>query len=361
MGHHKTESGVSLIGGALLGAAVMYLLDPQNGQRRREHIKSKAEETFDSASDRARDLAATLSHRAGDLSSHLADSARSASAGLAAGLSDQAEHAKASAQSGYEGARGGIDQVGRRVSGYGHDLLDWVRHLGQSAAEQGRGAGDAASGWAKAQSNAASSWLDSISDSAKSQSHGARHAAAKALDPDHVRGPGHAIGYSAAGVGTLVIGAAAMYFLDPERGADRRSSVSEQCNDVLQKTGDAFRHAGRTLAERWHGIASSSSDAIHSAAQRVRGTGGGISGEDLVSRVRAEVGQVLSRPTDVQLMADADGRVTIYGRVPASEVGQLISTVNGVRGVAQVINRVEVRDVTNEPAGNINEASSLNL
>ena len=38
MRHRKTENTFALLGGAVLGAAAMYLLDPEAGRRRRANL-----------------------------------------------------------------------------------------------------------------------------------------------------------------------------------------------------------------------------------------------------------------------------------------------------------------------------------
>jgi len=40
-------------------------------------------------------------------------------------------------------------------------------------------------------------------------------------------------------------------------------------------------------------------------------------------------------------MADSNGAVTVYGRVPTSEEDRLLSTIHAVPGVREIINRVE--------------------
>ena len=50
-------------------------------------------------------------------------------------------------------------------------------------------------------------------------------------------------------------------------------------------------------------------------------------------------------------MADGDGVVTLSGKVLASEVDALLSTVNKVPGVTQLINRVDVQDTVEAVTG----------
>lgn len=334
MRNSATETGLSLLGGALLGAAVMYILDPEVGDKRRRQIRDKAGDALEGTGDvlgdvweRARDLGSDLVDRAGDLSSHLADRTRgaagaasdaasSAASGAASAwssLSDKAGDARDSAADQLHGLRG-------KLASIGYELIDRARHFGRHAADR---AGDAA---------------DSARQSLRETTHPYRHALARAIDPEHEpHTAGHVVGYTSTALGTLAAGAAAMYFLDPQRGRARRHYLIDQAQHILRETGTVCRRTGQDLINRLQGTA-------YEASSRFRAVNP-ASGEQLVQRVRSELGHVISNPMQVQLMADANGAVTLYGRVPASEVDRLLSTVNNVRGVTQIVNRLDVQDL----------------
>src|SRR4051812_40720401 len=78
----KTETGLSVLGGALLGAAAMYVLDPDAGRRRRQRLVDvtggalhTTGDALSHAWDRARDAGASLGDRASDVSSRVFDRA----------------------------------------------------------------------------------------------------------------------------------------------------------------------------------------------------------------------------------------------------------------------------------------------
>ncbi len=305
--YRKTENTASLLGGALLGAAAMYLLDPQSGRRRREHLGevagSAAHDTaerlapvWDKVSTGARSLAAGVAERAGDVASRASDLG-----------SDVASHASEAPAS-----------VRGRLSNLGHELIDRARHLGRSASSHAEDVSDDASGWLSRR----------------------RRAAAEMIDPESHRS--HATGYAAAGVGTLLVGAGLMYLLDPQRGRQRRALLSDKATRFVNETGTAFRRSGRYLAGRAQGV-------LHQGAGMMRGSQP-VSAEQLLQRVRSQLGHAVSRPGEIQVMTDADGIVTLSGNVMASEMDVLLSTVNGVSGVNQVVNRCEVQS-TPEPSG----------
>src|SRR4051812_4580900 len=130
----KTEAGLSLLGGALLGAAVMYILDPESGRRRRSQIGDLAHDAVDTAGgalgsawDRTRDLSA----RAGA-------AAAAKAAGLGDTLADRADDARSAGSHALHGARS-------RLGGLAGSLLDRARHLGRDAADRAR---DTTDDWA---------------------------------------------------------------------------------------------------------------------------------------------------------------------------------------------------------------------
>src|SRR5690348_1167021 len=103
MRYRKTENTLSLLGGALLGAAAMYVLDPEMGRKRRAYIKDQAGDYLESAQealhggwesarDRARGVAQTVAEKAREYSQDLSDLAQDYSERL----SDQARGAASS-------------------------------------------------------------------------------------------------------------------------------------------------------------------------------------------------------------------------------------------------------------------------
>ena len=93
MPHRTTENTMALLGGALLGAAAMYLLDPQAGRSRRESLSETAGDAFRAAGETVAPAFATLGDRARDISQRLADRAQSIGSGLSDRASDATDRA----------------------------------------------------------------------------------------------------------------------------------------------------------------------------------------------------------------------------------------------------------------------------
>jgi hypothetical protein len=69
----------------------------------------------------------------------------------------------------------------------------------------------------------------------------------------------------------------------------------------------------------------------------------------LAERVRSKLGTVVKHPRSIDVTAE-NGRVTLSGPILAHEVNRLIDTVQGVRGVVDVENRLDMhREPDNVP------------
>lgn len=131
----------------------------------------------------------------------------------------------------------------------------------------------------------------------------------------------------------LGLGAALMYFLDPDRGARRRALVRD-------RTTSALRQGGREA----QGIAE---DARNRAVGKAAEIGGRLRDEQvtddqLVARVRAQLGHHIERARAIDVVAEG-GRVVLRGEVAADEVEDVLSTVRGIRGVDEVDNQLGIR------------------
>jgi uncharacterized membrane protein len=147
--------------------------------------------------------------------------------------------------------------------------------------------------------------------------------------------PGGAAPGPLALLGAAGLGAAAMYFLDPDRGARRRSLARDRVVHAGHVAGDAWGTASRDIGNRARGLAS----VARSRAQEQDVP----ADEVLAERVRAELGRVVSHPSAIVVTAQ-QGRVTLAGPVLAREVRSLLRRVQRVRGVTDVDSRLEAHE-----------------
>lgn len=135
-----------------------------------------------------------------------------------------------------------------------------------------------------------------------------------------------------AGIG---IGAALMYFLDPARGARRRHLV-----------GDKALRAGRVAQREAADLADDARNRARGLVSETRGRlqDETLTDDQLVARVRAELGHHVEHARAIEVVADADsGTVTLRGPVLAQELPKIVATVGAVRGVSRVENQLDVQ------------------
>lgn len=126
---------------------------------------------------------------------------------------------------------------------------------------------------------------------------------------------------------TAVLGAAAMYLLDPDRGRRRRAIARDKARSFACRAGDLMDAARRDASHRLH--------ALQARTRRLHLPDDVPSDAVLVERVRARLGRVVSHPHAVRVAAH-DGRVRLIGPILAREHLPLIGAVRMVRGVRGV-------------------------
>ena len=313
MRHRKTENTFALLGGAVLGAAAMYLLDPEAGRRRREYLAEAAGETLRSTGDTVGPVLGSFAARAGDIGSRLSERAQDIGSRLAERAGEARASARDTGSSAYESSRDAL-------SGWGESLGDWGRRFGRRSSEYGS---SAAAGLGER---------------------------ARRLNPWHEDEESHATAYTVAGISAAALGAGLIYLLDPNSGRSRRAAAADKVTRIVNDTGRAFRNTGKMVQD----LMNRGRGTVHETRSRLARGSGPSTPEQLLQRVRSEMGHAVSHAGAIQVMADADGTVTLGGRVLASEVDALLTTINKVPGVNQVINRLDVQDtveaVTNQTA-----------
>lgn len=132
----------------------------------------------------------------------------------------------------------------------------------------------------------------------------------------------------------VVIGAGAMYLLDPEQGARRRSLLRDQGIHAGHKVRKELAGAARGARNRTAGAA---------AELRARFQQDQASDEILTERVRSAIGRAVSHPGAIAVNV-FEGRATLEGHVLADELPELVRRVGRVRGVSEVRNELEMHD-----------------
>ena len=130
----------------------------------------------------------------------------------------------------------------------------------------------------------------------------------------------------------LGIGAALMYFLDPDAGRRRRALVRDQCVRGGHALQDATEGAVQAAANRTRGY-------IKRAQLAVKGGDESVEDWVLEARVRAAMGHVVADLRDVSVRAE-NGVVILEGGAPSADAQELAACARHVRGVRDVDNRL---------------------
>jgi uncharacterized membrane protein/gas vesicle protein len=130
----------------------------------------------------------------------------------------------------------------------------------------------------------------------------------------------------------VVVGAGAMYLLDPERGARRRSLLRDQGIHASHKVRDQLAGTARDVRNRSAGVA---------AGLRSHFRQDQASDEIIEERARSAIGRAVSHPSAVTVNV-FEGRATLGGHVLADELPELVRRVGRVRGVTEVRNELEM-------------------
>jgi len=343
----KTEDAICLLGGALVGAAAMYLLDPDLGAKRRQRVAQAAGDSWDCASDslaegmdRLRSGASNIGSRLSSMSDDASDYASSSSRGImdrardvASGIGDRASGLK------------------NKISDYASDYMDrgsdWAKSARKAISRAYGNAQDLADDYSDSASSW-SKWGSKLLGRAKDAGYRSASRAGKQLrnaaDLDDGFGAGSVIGTA---VGCCLCGAAAMYLLDPQRGRSRRAKLVDQTSSFVRRTGRSMRASGIDLANRMRGMMHEGRKQVDSAMQ---------SSSELAQRIRGEISRCCSNPSDINFMADREGAVTLTGPIDKVEADWLLAAITRIPGVCQIINGMK----TKEDVGSSPKATELN-
>jgi osmotically-inducible protein OsmY len=138
----------------------------------------------------------------------------------------------------------------------------------------------------------------------------------------------------------VAAGAAAYFFLDPQRGAARRAMARDRTAAAARGAAEEARRRARRVQDRAHGLAYEAKARAHE---------GEVPDDVLAERVRAQLGRPVSHPRALEVRA-SNGIVTLSGPILRGEVDGLVSRVSRVRGVRQVENRLEPHDSADVPS-----------
>ena len=132
-------------------------------------------------------------------------------------------------------------------------------------------------------------------------------------------------------LGALALGAALMYTLDPDKGRRRRAVTRDKAYSALLDAREALGVTRRDIAHRL--------DGLRAYVDRLVRRRPAPDDLQLIERVRARMGRLVSHPHAIQVGANR-GKVTLSGPILAREAGPLLETLRNVWGVAEIEDRL---------------------
>jgi hypothetical protein len=137
----------------------------------------------------------------------------------------------------------------------------------------------------------------------------------------------------------MLVGAGAMYLLDPEQGKRRRALVRDQ-----------FIHGIHLLEDAYDDVAQDASNRMRGVSRRTRAwmRHEPIADDVLTERVRSRLGRLVSHPRAIDVTAEK-GRVTLKGPVFRHEVERALHRIAAISGVREVDNQLDPHIVADVP------------
>lgn len=134
----------------------------------------------------------------------------------------------------------------------------------------------------------------------------------------------------------LSLGAAAMYYFDPNRGRARRSLLRDKCVHWQHLAQREIEIGIRDLNNRLCGLSAE-------AGSLLRGRKGETSNETLEARVRSQMGHLVSHPHAIGVTAH-EGCISLSGPILAHEVAPLLRQIARVPGIDDVQNNLDIHE-----------------
>jgi hypothetical protein len=131
--------------------------------------------------------------------------------------------------------------------------------------------------------------------------------------------------------GGILLGATAMYLLDPRGGPRRRSVVRDKALSTLHHYGVLRGKMARHLRNKIEGVFANATTFLRPE--------GAASDAKIAARVRSALGRAIPHPRAVGIAVEC-GRVTLRGSLPPHEAGLAVLATEHVKGVVEIENLI---------------------
>ncbi len=137
------------------------------------------------------------------------------------------------------------------------------------------------------------------------------------------------------------VGATAAYFWDPARGLKRRHVLKDQTIARSKELKEFATGVALDVGNRLRGIAAEARGFVNFQP---------VNDETLNQRIRSEFGRKIRHARSIDSFVK-DGVVTLAGPILADEVSALLRCVRRVRGVRDIVNRLQISEVADGISG----------
>jgi uncharacterized membrane protein len=140
----------------------------------------------------------------------------------------------------------------------------------------------------------------------------------------------------------VALGAAAMYFLDPQQGRRRRALARDQTIHAANAASEAVERLAEDAGNRAQGTLA--------RARRIATARQPVEEQRLHGRVRSALGRLCSHPRAITVEVSGGGSVTLHGPILASEMRDVLTGLRRVPGVRRLESRLTAYSDDARPA-----------
>jgi hypothetical protein len=138
------------------------------------------------------------------------------------------------------------------------------------------------------------------------------------------------------------LGVGLMYLFDPGLGRRRRALISDKVRSYWRSTEGFIEKTARDVSNRTRGLVAEASTPLKGAETPDNAV--------LEARVRAQIGHLTPLASALNVSAE-QGRITLRGSIPSSVADTLLSAIQSVSGVTEVVNQLELTPEAARAAG----------
>jgi hypothetical protein len=258
---------------------------------------------------------------------------------------DQANEALHYAQGAWEQAREGasdaasraskmsarpyLNRLGDRLDTMKDEAVPYLEHLRDEARPYLRDLKKRAERWSRTAADRLSEWGGSAQGKLAEirpmlSRGGSTHSAGLAVGPL---------------MGLIGGGAALMYLLNGEKGAERRTMLSDKTASWLRRAEDSIDALGTQVGDRIHAAMSDARARAHEEGQDMKSAA-----ECIGEKIKDRLGRIVDNVDDLKYDLSPSGRVSLSGPMCRRDVDRVHAVLSAIPGVTEIEDRLTLHD-----------------